>query len=112
MLIITVTIVRRAKRINSDIQTIDTLSDDPADWSPTDGSPGDELAATVLVTVVVTDCTSVLVLVVMAVDITVDVVVSVTAQVPVRVNLNVLSDNIVKDAIMYIHHTYDVDVHV
>ena len=46
MLIITATMVRRAKRINSDIQIIHALSDDPADWSP-----GDELADTVFVTV-------------------------------------------------------------
>ena len=66
MLIITATIVRRAKRINSDIQIIDVPSDNSADWSTT-GSSGDESADTVLVTV------------------TVVVVVSVTAQVPVRV---------------------------
>ena len=106
MLIITATIVRRAKRMKSDIQIIDMLSDDLGDSSPTDGSPGDELADTVLVTVislgmaemvttvltvavVVTDCTSVLVLVVMAVDVTVNVVVSVTAQVPVRVKCSI-----------------------
>ena len=90
MLIITATIVRRAKRINSDIQIIDILSDDPADWSATE-SPGDELAemvTTVLtVAVLVTDCTSVLV--VMVVDVTVDVMVSVTAQVPVRVKCSI-----------------------
>ena len=87
--------------MNSDIQIIDMVSDDPVDCSPTE-PPGDEMADTVLVTVitlgvaemvttlltvavVVTDCTSVLVLVVMAVDVTVDVVVLVTSQVPVRV---------------------------
>ena len=70
MLIITATIVRRAKRINSDIQIIHMPSDDPADWFTT-GSSGDELADTVLVTV------------------TVVVVVLVTAQVPVRVKCSI-----------------------
>ena len=37
--------------MNSDIQIIDVLSDDPADCSPT-WSPGDELADTVFVTVI------------------------------------------------------------
>ena len=90
MLIITAAIVRRAKRMNSDIQIIDTcaLSDDSADCSPT-WSPGDELTDTVFVTVItvgvvemvtivltvavfVTDCTSVLVLVAMVVVVEVD----------------------------------------
>ena len=79
MLIITATIVRRAKRMNSDIQIINTLPDDPGDCSST-GFPGDELVEIVFVTVIalgvaemvttvleiaslVTNCTSVLVLV-------------------------------------------------
>ena len=61
--------------MNSNIQIIDTLSDDPADCSPN----SDELVDTVLVTVMV----------VMAVDVTVVVVVSVTAQVPVRVKCSI-----------------------
>ena len=79
--------------MNSDIQIIDALSDDPADCSPTE-SPGDELADTVFVTVItvgvaemvttvltvavlVTDCTSmlVLVLVLVAIAVVVDVAV-------------------------------------
>ena len=88
MIIITATIVRRAKRINSDIQIIDVPSDDPADWSTT-GCSGDELVETVLVIVVVTTRTTVLVLVVMAVDVNVVVVVLVTSQVPVRVKCSI-----------------------
>ena len=75
--------------MNSDIQMIDMLSDDPADWSATE-SPGDEMAGTVFVTVItlgvavlVTDCTSV------AADVTVVAVVLVTAQVPVRVKCSI-----------------------
>ena len=88
MLIITATILRRAKRMNSDIQTTDMLSDNPADCFPT-GSSGDEFMDTVFVTVMamgvaelvttmltvavlVTDCTSVLVLVVIAVVVEVE----------------------------------------
>ena len=99
--------------MNSDIQIIDTLSDDPADCSPTE-SPGDELTDTVFVTVIalgvaemvttvltvavlVTDCTSVLVLVAMEVNVelmicmlvTTDVVVSITAQESVRVQCSI-----------------------
>ena len=51
MLTITATIVRKAKRMNSDIQIIHVLSDDLADCSPT-GSPSDELADTVFVSVI------------------------------------------------------------
>ena len=75
--------------MNSDIQIIDTLFDDPADSSPTK-SPGDEMVDTLFVTVitlgvaemvttvltvavVVTDCTSMLVLVAMAVEVVVEV---------------------------------------
>ena len=71
--------------MNSDIQIMEKLSDGPADCSPTDGSPGDELADTVLVTVIalgvaemvttvlfvsviVTDCTSVIVAMVVDVE--------------------------------------------
>ena len=94
MLIVTATIVRRAKRMNSDIQIIHTLLDDPADCSPTE-SPGDEFMDTVFVTVIfvgvdemvttmlmvavlVTDCTSVLVLVAMVVDVELMICVLVT----------------------------------
>ena len=68
MLTSTATIVKIAKRMNSDIQIIHMLSDDPADCSPI-WSPGDELAVVV--------------------DVTVDVVVLVTAQVPVRVKCSI-----------------------
>ena len=74
--------------MNSDIQIIHVLSDAPADCSLTDGSPGDELADTILVTVIalgvaemvttvltvavfVTDCTSVLVLVLVVIAVVV-----------------------------------------
>ena len=51
MLIITATIVRRAKRMNSDIQIIDTLPDDHADCSPV-WSSGDEFTDAVFVIVI------------------------------------------------------------
>ena len=113
MLITTATIVRREKRMNSDIQIIGTLSDDLVDCSPI-WSPGDEFMDTVFITVIAlgvadmvttllmvavlfTDCTSVLVLVVMVVDVelmicklvTTDVVVSITAQESVRVQCSI-----------------------
>ena len=75
--------------MNSDIQIIDMLSDDPADCSPT-GSSGDELKDMVFVTVIavgvaemvttvltiavlVTDCTSMLVLVLVVIAVVVEV---------------------------------------
>ena len=79
--------------MNSDIQIIDKLSDDPADCSPNDESPGDELADTVLVTVIALG---------VAEMVTTVLTVSVTAQVPVRVKC--LSDNIVRDRMIYTIH--------
>ena len=106
--------------MNSDIQIIDVLSDDPSDCSPIE-SAGDELADAVFVTVIalgvaemvttvlnnvavlVTDCTSLLTLVTMVVDvelmsrvlITTDMVVSITAQ--EMSGLYVQSDNIFQE---------------
>ena len=111
MLIITATMVRRAKTMNSDIQIIDMLSDDPADCSSI-WSPGDELAETVFVTViamgvtwtvttvlmvavVVTDCTSVLVLVAMAVEVELMSCVLVTTDVVFTVLVMVAVTNVV-----------------
>ena len=111
--------------MNSDIQIIDMLSDDPDDCSPTDGSLGDELADTVFVTVIalgmaemvttvltvavlVTDCTSMLVLVMMAVEVEVancvlvstSMLVLVAMAVEVMVEVELMSRVLVMDEVV------------